>query len=31
VGGLCVIAAFFALYSLEETFHKNLDFYEEFP
>ncbi len=31
VGFLCVIAAFFALHSLEETFHKNLDYYEEFP
>ncbi len=31
VGALCVIAAFFALVSLEETFHKDLDYYEEFP
>jgi MFS transporter, putative metabolite:H+ symporter len=31
VGALCAIAAFFALHSLEETFHKNLDYYEEFP
>ena len=31
VGALCVIAAFFALASLEETFHKDLDYFEEFP
>jgi hypothetical protein len=31
VGALCVVAAFFALASLEETFHKDLDYYEEFP
>jgi MFS family permease len=31
VGALCAIAALFALHSLEETFHKNLDYYEEFP
>jgi MFS family permease len=31
VGALCVIAAFLALASLEETFHKDLDYYEEFP
>lgn len=30
VGAICVIAAFFALASLEETFHKDLDYYEEF-
>jgi putative MFS transporter len=31
VGAICVVAAFFALVSLEETFHKDLDYYEEFP
>lgn len=31
VGAICVIAAFIALASLEETFHKDLDYYEEFP
>jgi MFS family permease len=31
VGALCTVAAFFALASLEETFHKDLDYYEEFP
>jgi MFS transporter, putative metabolite:H+ symporter len=31
VGAICVVAAFFALASLEETFHKDLDYYEEFP
>ncbi len=30
VGAICVTAAFFALVSLEETFHKDLDYYEEF-
>jgi putative MFS transporter len=30
VGAICTIAAFFALASLEETFHKDLDFFEEF-
>jgi MFS family permease len=30
VGTICVVAAFFALASLEETFHKDLDYYEEF-
>jgi MFS family permease len=30
VGTLCIIAAFFALASLDETFHKDLDYYEEF-
>ncbi len=30
VGGLCAVAAFIALFSLEETFHKDLDYYEEF-
>ena len=31
VGAICAIAAFIALSSLEETFHKDLDYYEEFP
>jgi putative MFS transporter len=31
VGAICVVAAFIALASLEETFHKDLDYYEEFP
>ncbi len=31
VGALCVLAGFLALASLEETFHKDLDYYEEFP
>jgi MFS transporter, putative metabolite:H+ symporter len=31
VGAICAIAAFIALASLEETFHKDLDYYEEFP
>lgn len=30
VGAICVVAGFLALASLEETFHKNLDYYEEF-
>ncbi len=30
VGAICVVAAFFALASLEETFHKDLDYFEEF-
>ncbi len=30
VGAICTIAAFFALASLEETFHKDLDYFEEF-
>ena len=30
VGVLCTFAAFFALASLEETFHKDLDYFEEF-
>ncbi len=30
VGAICVIAAFIALAFLEETFHKDLDYYEEF-
>jgi MFS transporter, putative metabolite:H+ symporter len=31
VGAVCLIAGFIALASLEETFHKDLDYYEEFP
>lgn len=31
VGTLCVGSAFIALASLEETFHKELDYYEELP
>ena len=30
VGSICFILAFFALASLEETFHKDLDYFEEF-
>ena len=30
VGGLCLLAAVFALRGLEETFHKDLDYFEEF-
>jgi MFS transporter, putative metabolite:H+ symporter len=30
VGAICAIAAFIALASLEETFHKDLDYFEEF-
>jgi len=30
VGAICIVAAFFALASLEETFHKDLDYFEEF-
>ena len=30
VGGLCLLIAFFSLYRLEETFHKDLDYFEEF-
>jgi MFS transporter, putative metabolite:H+ symporter len=30
VGAICITAAFFALASLEETFHKDLDYFEEF-
>jgi MFS family permease len=30
VGAFCTVAAFFALASLEETFHKDLDYFEEF-
>jgi hypothetical protein len=31
VGALCVAAGLVALRSLDETFHKDLDYYEEFP
>ena len=30
VGAICIVAALFALRSLEETFHKDLDYFEEF-
>ena len=30
VGAACLVAAFFALAGLEETFHKDLDYFEEF-
>ncbi len=30
VGGICVVAAFLSLAALEETFHKDLDYFEEF-
>ena len=30
VGGICMVAAFLSLGALEETFHKDLDYYEEF-
>ncbi len=30
VGAICTVAAFFSLASLEETFHKDLDYFEEF-
>jgi putative MFS transporter len=30
VGAICLVAAFAALASLEETFHKDLDYFEEF-
>jgi predicted MFS family arabinose efflux permease len=30
VGALCLVAGFLALASLEETFHKDLDYFEEF-
>ena len=30
VGVICIIAGFLALISLEETFHKDLDYFEEF-
>ena len=31
VGAICLVAGFIALASLEETFHKDLDYYEEVP
>lgn len=31
VGALCMLAALVALATLEETFHKNLDYFEEYP
>ena len=31
VGAICVTAGFLSLWALEETFHKDLDYYEEFP
>jgi predicted MFS family arabinose efflux permease len=31
IGAICVTAGFLALWALEETFHKDLDYYEEFP
>jgi MFS family permease len=31
VGAICLVAGFVALASLDETFHKDLDYYEEFP
>jgi MFS family permease len=31
VGAICVAAGFLSLWALEETFHKDLDYYEEFP
>jgi MFS family permease len=30
VGGLCLAVALFSLWRLEETFHKDLDYFEEF-
>ncbi|NTU68065.1 MAG: MFS transporter [Chlorobiaceae bacterium] len=30
VGGICMVLALVALFSLEETFHKDLDYFEEF-
>jgi putative MFS transporter len=30
VGAICLAAGFAALTSLEETFHKDLDYFEEF-
>jgi len=29
VGGVCVLVALYALYHLEETFHKDLDYFEQ--
>jgi hypothetical protein len=31
VGTVCAMAAFIALFFLEETFSKDLDYYEELP
>jgi hypothetical protein len=31
VGTLCVVVALLALHRLEETFHKELDYYEQCP
>jgi hypothetical protein len=31
IGAICVTAGFLSLWALEETFHKDLDYYEEFP
>ena len=31
IGAICVAAGFLSLWALEETFHKDLDYYEEFP
>ena len=30
VGAICIILAFASLFALEETFHKDLDYFEEF-
>jgi MFS family permease len=30
VGGICMVFALFSLFALEETFHKDLDYFEEF-
>ena len=30
IGAICIVAGFLALASLEETFHKDLDYFEEF-
>jgi len=30
VGGICIVLAIISLLSIEETFHKDLDYYEEF-
>jgi hypothetical protein len=31
VGSVCVLVSLLALYHLEETFHKELDYYEQCP
>jgi len=31
IGAVCITAAFLALLALDETFHKDLDYYEELP